>query len=44
MINAALRYRVQAPFVDKLLNEIGMSGGDITKIGSLLKSVEDKGD
>lgn len=44
IVSSALRYRVQAPFVDKLLNEIGMSGGDITKIGNLLKSVEDKGD
>jgi uncharacterized membrane protein YqiK len=44
IVSSALRYRVQAPFVDKLLNEIGMSGGDITKIGNLLKTVEDKGD
>jgi len=35
---------VQAPFVDKLLNEIGMSGGDITKIGSLLQNMEKQGD
>lgn len=44
IVSSALRYRVQAPFVDKLLNEIGMSGGDITKIGSLLQNMEKQGD
>ncbi len=44
IVSSALRYRVQAPFVDKLLNEIGMSGGDITKISNLLQAAESKGD
>lgn len=29
VVNSALRYRSQAPFVDQLLGEIGMTGGDI---------------
>ena len=27
--NSALRYRAQAPLVDGLLKELGLSGGDI---------------
>ncbi len=30
LVNSALRYRSQAPLVDSLLREIGISGGDIT--------------
>ena len=29
MVNSALRYRAQAPLVDGLLKELGLSGGDI---------------
>lgn len=29
VVSSALRYRSQAPFVDQLLGEIGMTGGDI---------------
>jgi uncharacterized membrane protein YqiK len=32
VVNSALRYRAQAPIVDALLKEIGIAGGDITKI------------
>ncbi len=42
IVSSALRYRAQAPFVDNLLKEIGMSPRDITNIGNLLK--EDEGD
>lgn len=40
IVSSALRYRAQAPFVDTLLGEIGMSPGEITNIGNLL---DDKG-
>ena len=32
VVNSALRYRAQAPIVDSLLREIGIVGGDITKV------------
>jgi uncharacterized membrane protein YqiK len=32
VVNSALRYRAQAPIVDALLKEIGITGGDITKV------------
>lgn len=38
IVSSALRYRVQAPFVDTLLREIGMSPGEITKLDNLLKN------
>jgi len=31
IVNSALRYRAQAPLLDSLLKEIGITGGDITK-------------
>ena len=37
IVSSALRYRAQAPFVDNLLKEIGMSPRDITSIGKLLR-------
>lgn len=36
IVSSALRYRAQVPFVDTLLEEIGMSPGEITKLGGLL--------
>ena len=35
VVSSALRYRAQAPFVDTLLGEIGMSGKDIHRIETL---------
>lgn len=32
VVNAALRFRAQAPIVDQLLREIGVDGGDVGKI------------
>ncbi len=32
VVNSALRYRAQAPLVDSLLKEIGLSGGEIAKL------------
>lgn len=36
VVNSALRYRAQVPFVDNLLNEIGMSPGEIGSIKNIL--------
>ncbi len=36
-VNAALRYRAQAPFVDDLLQQIGISAGSVGNLGNLLK-------
>ena len=32
VVNSALRFRAQAPLVDQLLREIGVSGGDLGKV------------
>ena len=37
IVSSALRYRAQAPFVDTLLREIGMSPNEITRLGNLLR-------
>ncbi len=36
VVNSALRYRAHVPFVDSLLEEIGMASGDMTNIGKIL--------
>jgi len=36
VVNSALRYRAQVPFVDNLLNEIGMSPNEIGNIKNIL--------
>ena len=36
IVNAAMRYRAQAPFIDNLLDEIGMSPKEISNIKNLL--------
>jgi len=42
-VNAALRYRVQAPFVDDLLKEIGIPPKTITNFGKLFAGEPAKG-
>ncbi|GAB2175056.1 flotillin family protein [Dongia sp. agr-C8] len=37
LVNSALRYRAQAPLVDSLLKEIGLSGGDIGRLTNVLE-------
>jgi uncharacterized membrane protein YqiK len=37
VVNSALRYRAQAPLIDSLLREIGVSGGDIGRIAESLQ-------
>jgi uncharacterized membrane protein YqiK len=32
IVNSALRYRAQAPLIDKLLKELGLAGGDINQL------------
>ena len=36
VVNSALRYRAQAPLVDSLLQEIGITGGDLRGISDIL--------
>jgi uncharacterized membrane protein YqiK len=36
IVNSALRYRAQAPLLDSLLKEIGITGGDVTKFAGAL--------
>lgn len=38
-VNAALRYRVQVPFVDEMLEQIGISPSSISTLGNILKTV-----
>jgi uncharacterized membrane protein YqiK len=39
VVNQALRYRAQAPLIDALLKEIGISGGDVNKLAGVLGDV-----
>ena len=41
VINSALRYRVQAPLIDTLLNDIGIEGGGLAKQGGLIREASD---
>ena len=38
-MNAALRYRAQAPLVDSLLKEVGLDGSDLTGLVAPLYAV-----
>lgn len=40
-LSAALSYRTQAPLIDSLLNEIGLSGGSLSALAEPLKAVEE---
>jgi uncharacterized membrane protein YqiK len=42
LVNSALRYRAQAPLVDSLLKEIGLSGGDIGRLTNVLETADDE--
>ena len=37
VVNSALRYRAQAPLVDSLLKEMGLTGTDLTKLGNMMR-------
>lgn len=39
-LSAALAYRTQAPLIDSLLNEIGLSGGSLSGLSDPLKAME----
>ena len=41
VINSALRYRVQAPLIDNLLADMGIDGGDLAKMGGLIREASD---
>ena len=40
VVNSALRYRAQMPFVDNLLHEIGMSPGEISNLSNIFGSFD----
>jgi len=42
IVSSALRYRAQAPLVDSLLKEIGLSGGDVSKLADALSQSTSK--
>lgn len=39
LVNAALRYRGQAPLIDSLLEEVGLSGDSLSGLGSALENI-----
>ena len=41
VINSALRYRVQAPLIDDLLRDIGIEGGNLSRMGGLIREASD---
>ena len=41
VVNGALRYRSQAPLIDSLLADIGLSGGDINGLTQVIKPKQD---
>jgi uncharacterized membrane protein YqiK len=41
VIDSALRYRVQAPMIDQLLSEIGIEGGNLSKMQGLIREARD---
>ena len=41
VIESALRYRVQAPLIDEVLKEIGIEGGNLAKMGGLIREAND---
>jgi len=42
VVNSALRYRAQAPLIDNLLREIGLTGDDIGKVSNVLEGLATK--
>jgi uncharacterized membrane protein YqiK len=36
VVNSALRYRAQAPLIDQMLKEIGLEGGDLSKLSGAI--------
>jgi hypothetical protein len=41
VIESALRYRVQAPMIDQVLKEIGIEGGNLARMGGLMREASD---
>jgi uncharacterized membrane protein YqiK len=42
VVDSALRYRAQAPLIDNLLREIGLTGDDIGKVSNVLEGLATK--
>ncbi len=41
VIESALRYRAQAPLIDEMMKDIGVSGSNITGMGDIFRSAKD---
>ena len=41
VIESALRYRVQAPLIDEMMKDIGVTGSNITGMGDIFRSAKD---
>jgi uncharacterized membrane protein YqiK len=41
-VDAALRYRAQAPLLDALMRELGLSGTDLTGLGKMIENGQSK--
>ncbi|MBC6405046.1 MAG: hypothetical protein GDA41_04855 [Rhodospirillales bacterium] len=41
VIDSALRYRVQAPMIDALMQEIGVEGANVSKMGDVMRAAKD---
>jgi len=41
VIDSALRYRVQAPMIDKLMKEVGIEGGNLGRMTDVLRDAKD---
>ena len=41
VIDSALRYRVQAPMIDNLMQEIGIEGGSLGRMTDVLRDAKD---
>ena len=42
VVNSALRYRGQAPLIDTLMAEIGLSGGDVNGLTNVIQGFATK--
>jgi uncharacterized membrane protein YqiK len=41
VIDSALRYRVQAPMIDKLMKEVGIEGSSLSRMSDVLRDAKD---
>src|SRR3546814_18691370 len=41
VIESALRYRAQAPWIDEMMKEIGVAGSNVARMGDIFRSARD---